>query len=100
MPVGMRLGRGELLVGHVDADHLALRPHQLGDQIDVAPRARAEIEHARAIERLRHDDAAAIIFGAHLLMHIGEQRLELAGTSPPSQQAEVFRSFELFRTLP
>ena len=39
MPIGMRLGGGKLLIGHVDADHLALRPDQLGDQIDIAPRS-------------------------------------------------------------
>src|SRR5262245_57780542 len=77
MPVDMRVRGGKLLVGHVDADHLAVSAHQLRDEIDVAARARAEVEHAGAGKRRRHHDAAAIIFGAHLFMHVGEQRLEM-----------------------
>ena len=100
MPIDMGVGGRELLIGHVNADDLAFGPDQLRHEIDVATRARAEIEHAAPLKRGRHHDAAAIIFAAHLLMHIGEERLEMGGTQPPSQQAEVFRSFEPLRTLP
>src|SRR5262249_56219203 len=91
-----RLGDGELLNGHVDPDHLAFRSGELRDEINVAARTRAEIKHAGALERRRHDDAAAIIFCAHLLMHIGEQRLEM------SRHAAYFatrRSFQILRSL-
>ena len=77
MPVKMGLGRCQLLVGHVDPDDLAVRSGQLRQNVGVAPRARAEIEHAAAAELCRHDDAAAVIFGGDLGMDIGEQRLQV-----------------------
>ena len=79
VPVSVGLGGGQLLVGHIDTDNLATRAHELGDQIDIAPRARAKVENAAAFKRGGNDDAAAIIFGPDLFVHIGDRRFEIAG---------------------
>ena len=78
VPFDMLVGGLELLVGHIDADNLAALAHKLCDQIDIAAGARSKVEDAAALKRCGNDDAAAIIFGLHLFMHIGERRLEEA----------------------
>ena len=50
----------ELRDGHVDADDLALLAHELAGDVDVAPRAAAQIEHRGALERGRQGRAAAV----------------------------------------
>ena len=97
VPVEMRPRGGQLLVGHVDAGDGALGPHQLGDEIGVTPRARAEIEHPAARQRRRDGDAATVIFGPHLLMHVGEQGFEMNRHAAPVATGgglQILRAFQ------
>ena len=49
VPIDMSVRRSELFVGHVDADNFATFAHELRDQIDVAARARAEVQDPAAL---------------------------------------------------
>ena len=64
-------GNGELLIGHINPDHLARRPDQLGQRIDIAPRPAAKIKYPATFKQRRTDQTATIIatedFGVNIL---------------------------------
>ena len=99
MPIGMRLGRSELLVGHVDTDDLALGPNELGDQIGIASRSepdRARARRAAPVARRCRSHNICV----HLLMHVGEQCLELGGDVAAVAAGRGLEVLRAFRTLP
>ena len=100
VPVGVFARKIELLSRSVDADDQSVLAHALRQHVRILARAGTEIEHAHAFQAGRRDQTAAEIARLHLRVDVGERGSSSAGTEPPSQQAEVFRSSELFRTLP
>ena len=79
MPVLVRAGDGELLRGHVDADHFAFRADKLGEGVGVLAGTGAEIEDSAALKGEGGDQPAAVITGADLRMDIRQQGLEIGG---------------------
>ena len=88
----------ELLGRHVDADDRTAGPHELGERVDVATGAAAEIEHAAALEQRRTNQSAAVVAAEHFRVDAGEQRLEplrhLAGVAAGAG-LEIGRALQL-----
>jgi len=62
---------------HINTHHLAMLPNQRRQRIDIAARTAAEVEDARAFQRLRRNQPAAVIAGQHLVMDLGQHRLHM-----------------------
>ena len=71
MIIEVRLGDRELLGRHVETDDVAALADELREDEGVAPRAAAEVERGRALERRRQRRAAAIELVAHLVVDLG-----------------------------
>ena len=102
MVFAMRLGDGELLLGHVDADHPAVLADQLRQGVDVAPGAAAQVQHLQAFEPGRADQAAAVVARRHLRVDARQQRLHpvrhLAGVAAGGG-AQVGAAFQLVAVI-
>ena len=68
---------GELFFGHIHTDHFARLTHELGQHVNITPRAAAEIEYRQAFEMLRQHQSATVIPHQHFIMHSGQQRLDI-----------------------
>ena len=57
--------------------HKAVGTDELAERIAVAARPTTEIQHSRATQLLRTDQAATVIFGKHVFVDIGERGAQL-----------------------
>jgi hypothetical protein len=77
---GLMVPRHRQLLGRgVDADDLALRPHELRQHEGVAAGAAAQVEHGHALKPFRRDQTAAIIPLRHLMMDPGKRLADVEG---------------------
>jgi len=63
----------QLRGGRIDAGDRAMLAHHLRQQVGILPAARPQIEHVGPLDRLRSDQAAAVIARADIVMHVAQQ---------------------------
>lgn len=68
---------GDLFIGHVHADDGSVRPDELRYDVAVATRPRAKVEHRETGELVRDAQAAPVVFGDDLWVHVGESGADL-----------------------
>ena len=114
VPVLVPARDGELFGRGIHAGDRAFRSHQLGQDIGILPAARSQIQHMAARNRLRSDEAAAVIARLHFLVHIAQRRQDFGrgrfhcaagiglqvGRSGQNLAVIVLRVFEVHRVRP
>jgi hypothetical protein len=73
VPVEMTRRHCELFLRGVYTGHAPMLSDQLREQVGILPRSRPQIEDRRTLDRLWHDQPAAEITRAHLVMDIGQR---------------------------
>ena len=74
-------GHRQLLRRHVHPHHLTAGAHQLGQQVDIAAAAAAQIQHPQTLQQWRHHQPTAVVARQHLGVDAGQQRAQGLGNA-------------------